>query len=143
MVEPMKIKRIKEKHLESLRKIRNANREWFFNKDIISQESQLSWYKSIKDNAKIKFYIIEIDEEVAGSLSLTKTKSGIEIGNILLDDRFRGKGIMTEAIKKIIKNKNKKFYARIILENTASQNLFERCGFVKSAYILELNVKNI
>lgn len=135
----MKIKKLNQEHLEPLRKLRNESREWFFNKDFITQEQQQVWYASIKNSKKVKFYIIEVGNQVAGSLSLTKTKEGIEIGNVLLDGNLRGKGIMTKVVNKLIKNKDKsKFYARILLENINSQNLFSRCGFVKTAYVMEL-----
>lgn len=134
----MKIKKLKKEHLDALRQMRNKNRQWFFDKNEITPGQQQAWYESICNSTKVRFYIIEIENEVAGSLSLTKTKEGIEIGNVLLDDRFRGQGIMTKAIGKLIKNKNKVFCARILLENIDSQNLFERCGFTKVAYIMEL-----
>jgi len=134
----MKIKKLKKEHLDALRQMRNKSRQWFFNKDEITPDQQRAWYASICNNPKVRFYIIEIDDEVAGSLSLTKTKEGIEVGNVLLDDRFRGQGIMTKAIRKLTKSKNKDFCARILLENIDSQNLFERCGFTKVAYIMEL-----
>lgn len=134
----MKIKKLKKEHLDALRQMRNKNRQWFFDKNEITPDQQRAWYASICDNTKVRFYIIEIENEVAGSLSLTKTKEGIEIGNVLLDDRFRGQGIMTKAIRKLVKTKNKVFCARILLENIDSQNLFERCGFTKVAYIMEL-----
>lgn len=134
----MKIKKLKQEYLEPLRKLRNSNREWFFNKDFVTPEKQQEWYESISRTKKIRFYIIEIENQVVGSLSLTKTREGVEIGNILLDDTFRGQGIMTKVIQKLIKNKKNKFYARILLENLNSQNLFKRCGFVKTAYVMEL-----
>lgn len=138
MARKMKIKKLKERHLDALRQLRNKNRQWFFNKSTITPTQQQAWYNSIRNDTKIRFYIIEVEDEVAGSLSLTKTKEGIEIGNVLLDNRFRGQGIMTKAIRKLIKNKNKDFFARILLENIDSQNLFERCGFTKVAYIMEI-----
>ena len=134
----MKVIKLNEKYIENLRVMRNENSQWFFDNRSITPEEQQKWYESIKINKKVKFYIIKIDNQVAGALSLTATKEGIEVGNIILDKNFRGKGIMTEAINKLVKNKKGKFYARILLENFNSQNLFERCGFKKTAYIVEL-----
>lgn len=134
----MKICKLKECHIEPLRKLRNENREWFFNNQIVTAEQQKVWYDYIIVNKKTKFYIIEDKDRVIGALSLTKTKEGIEVGNIILDEDYRGKGIMTKAIGKLVKNKKHKFYARILLDNLSSQNLFSRCGFKKTAYVMEL-----
>jgi len=133
----MKLQKLKKEHLETIRNIRNNNRQWFFNKLFITQKQQKKWFNEVKKNKKIKFYVIIVKNNIAGAVSMTKTKEGIEIGNVVLDEKYKGQGVMTEAIKKLIKNNKKIFYARILLDNNRSQLLFERCGFKKTAYIME------
>lgn len=136
----MKIVKLKKHHIEALRILRNNNREYFFNKKLITPARQESWFNSLESNKDVQFYVVEENKLVIGSLSLKKTPEGIEVGNVILDNNFRGKGIMTNLINELVKkSKGKVFYARVFLTNTDSQKLFERCGFKKIAYIMELN----
>jgi RimJ/RimL family protein N-acetyltransferase len=128
------LEQITRKHLEFVRKLRNENRQWFFNKRIISKAQQLEWYKHLDHN----FSIILLDGVPIGTISehhvhnveiLHRTYVGIyEIGNLMLDKKHQGKGYMTEAIRQMTK-RGGFFVAFVKPENSASLKVFERAEF--------------
>lgn len=79
---------------------------------------------------------IEFDKKVVGVVSLmhiNKIRKRAEIG-YWLGKRHWGKGIMTQAVREILKiafkrEKLHRIYAKIYQENTSSQKIMEKCGF--------------
>ena len=127
------LRKLQEKDLEILRQMRNENREWFFHNASISTEEQQHWYDNLPAN--LSFYVLEEDGRIIGSVSLTEHLEGVEVGNILLDAKYRGRGLMHVAISNLISQApGKRYYARVLAGNENSLRLFRSSGF-KDVYI--------
>jgi RimJ/RimL family protein N-acetyltransferase len=114
--------------LDKCRELRNKNRKWFGDDGIISESRHIAWYKSIKDN--FSFYVIELEGVVIGTISANEENGAIEIGNLTLDENYRGHGYMTKAAQKLIRPDGV-YVGRTLPENINSQKVFERLGFVR------------
>ena len=90
----------------------------------------------VKSSPYSKWYIIEIDEERAGSIYLTKQN---EIG-IFLNEGLQEKGIGSNALNLLIgKNPDLRYLANINPENKKSIKFFKKLGFTLIQYTYELN----
>lgn len=126
----MRVRPLKETDLEAVRRLRNADRAAFFDSREISPEDQRRWFAELP--ASVSFYVLEEEGEVIGAVSLTdQGPDGIEVGNVLLDRCYRGRGLMTAAIRDLCAGPAR-YFARILPGNTASQSLFGRVGFTES-----------
>jgi|DewCreStandDraft_4_1066084.scaffolds.fasta_scaffold131532_1 RimJ/RimL family protein N-acetyltransferase len=95
------------------------------------------------------FFAIEVDKKLAGSIGITlKTdiyRKNAEIG-YFLSKKFRGKGIMTNAVKIIVKyifdNKDIiRIYAEPMAKNIASRKVLENAGFSCEAILKNYIIK--
>ena len=90
----------------------------------------------VKSSPYSKWYIIEVDEERAGSIYLTKQN---EIG-IFLNEGLQEKGIGSNALNLLIgKNPDLRYLANINPENKKSIKFFKKLGFTLIQYTYELN----
>ena len=90
----------------------------------------------VKSSPYSKWYIIEVDEERAGSIYLTKQN---EIG-IFLNEGLQEKGIGSNALNLLIgKNPDLRYLANINPENKKSIEFFKKLGFRLIQYTYELN----
>ena len=90
----------------------------------------------VKSSPYSKWYIIEVDEERAGSIYLTKQN---EIG-IFLNEGLQEKGIGSNALNLLIgKNPDLRYLANINPENKKSIEFFKKLGFTLIQYTYELN----
>ena len=90
----------------------------------------------VKSSPYSKWYIIEVDEERAGSIYLTKQN---EIG-IFLNEGLQEKGIGSNALNVLIgKNPDLRYLANINPENKKSIEFFKKLGFTLIQYTYELN----
>jgi RimJ/RimL family protein N-acetyltransferase len=86
---------------------------------------------------------IEINGELAGSISLMKIEKGhkAELGYWLAKE-YRGQGIMSRAIAEMVrigfnKLKLKKIYAYVFTHNTASYRVLVKNGFKKEGLLIQ------
>lgn len=95
--------------------------------DPLNWNDHLSWFSS-RPNGRYD-YIIEYNGRRVGSVNLTPDSFvGVYIGEVDL----WGEGIGTSAIEWICqRHSREEFFAEIHEENTASQAIFEQCGFEK------------
>ena len=117
--------------LEAIRRLRNQHRESFFDTAEISAEQQARWFANQQGRAA-RFYVIEEDGNVIGTISVTDTDRGREIGNLVLDDRYRGRGLMTQAVRELTEPPGD-YFAEVKPGNHQSLAVFERAGFTQSA----------
>jgi len=82
-------------------------------------------------------FVIEIDNELQGviGLAIKKEHNKAELGYWISKD-MRGKGIVTSAVKQIIKYgfnklKLKRIYARFLDNNTSSERVMQKVGMTK------------
>ena len=114
---------------EFIRNLRNMDgvRQGFVQQEIISQEAHEQF---MKENSN--FFWICLDNSVAIGYT------GIINDDIRVatDPSHQGRGVGKFMINEIMKT-NPNSIAKVKIENEASLNLFESCGFKKMYYILE------
>lgn len=124
----VRIRLIEEGDLDVVRELRNRNREWFFDDREITAAQQAAWFESLRGKS-VRFYVIEHAGAVIGTISIDQGEVGMEVGNLILDPRYRGQGLMAEAVAELCRAPGT-YYARVKPGNDASVNVFERAGFV-------------
>ena len=111
-----------------------------FNTRRISKSEHLRYWK--KRLRKGNCYIITTLGKAIGFAKLDKTLEGYEVG-IYIDPQEQGNGYGTlalNAVKKIAVSKRiKVLFARIKINNRASQKIFEKNGFKAKYAYLEFN----
>ncbi len=92
--------------------------------------------------------VIDIDDELAGSVSLVKIEKGhkAELGYWLAKE-YRGQGIVSRAVAEMVKIgfnklKLKKIYAYVFTNNTASYRVLVKNGFKKEGLLIQHVKKN-
>lgn len=123
----MRVRPIEEEDLEAVRQLRNRNREWFFDAGEVSVAQQAAWFESLRSKP-IRFYVIEEAGAVVGTISVAERDDGREIGNLILDEGYRGRGLMADALAELCRAPGT-YYARVKPGNEASAHVFERAGF--------------
>lgn len=142
------LERLESKDLELLRKLRNGNRHSFFDVRHVSPEDQRVWWHRYQHEwpSTVEFYSIHLNNTLTvGFLSVRHLKTITmahppyvlqikEIGNILLQLRYRGRGIMHEAITEARRLHDPlTFWVSFVKDdNQPSLRLFERQGFVNA-----------
>lgn len=119
----------------------------FFSEDHLERISkQYQGGLSTFNKSFVFFYLIDQKTERCigwcGYHTWYKDHDRAEIGYVLFDDSYMGKGIMTEALKPIIQygfNKMKlhRIEAMVGPFNTASLKLMDKFGFVKEGHLKE------
>lgn len=135
------IKRIQELSQELMEhEKKNATREYLFNIDWALTEKGYQNYKSNIENDWI--YVVCIDDTIVGYMTcwIIKKKPWtnydvVEIGNLYIQDGYRGKGIGTELIneaKKLCKDKDIKYLKVDVLEDSKeAQKFYQKNGLYK------------
>ena len=115
-------------------------------------EEDAEWFINfvLSDNDPVKNFVIEINEEAAGSIGVTPDEDvyrlNAEIGYWLGEEHW-GKGIMTAVIKATIKYafdnlSVKRIYATPFATTIGSIKALEKAGFIKEATIRNGVIKN-
>ncbi len=146
MKEELKLRKIKTSDLERIMKLfpeKELLKNIGLNKKVseITRKFELNWIKdSIKNYSlkkpKIYNFGIELDGEYIGTIGINKfdhENKNVVIG-YWLGAEYRGKGIMTKALKKFLKEINKKFnpvriVAYVFTFNPSSAKVLKKCGF--------------
>jgi RimJ/RimL family protein N-acetyltransferase len=118
---------VEERDLETVRGLRNRNRRWFFHDAEISSEQHAQWFAGLV-GGPTRFYVIEEDGLVVGTISVTETGDGKEVGNLVLDDRYRGRGLMHRALAQLCAEPGT-YFARVKPDNADSLRVFAKAGF--------------
>ena len=94
---------IKKFDIETLRVWKNANRQAFFCKYVITEEQQELWYQGywIRNLHGLDFmYIVQCNGIDVGCIGYRIINRSIDLYNIMLGDTaFKGKGIIKQALK--------------------------------------------
>ena len=131
----LKLKEVDEKDVQFLYNLLEERKPvtYISHKKMPTYEEHVNFVKS---SPYSKWYIIEIDEERAGSIYLTKQN---EIG-IFLNEGLQEKGIGSNALNVLIgKNPDLRYLANINPENKKSIEFFKKLGFTLIQYTYELN----
>lgn len=153
---------IREAKIEDLKKIQELSQELIeFEKNMTKNEYLVSmnWalsnkgYENYKKNIEREndfLYVVCINENIIGYMTcwINNKKdwdkySTLEIGNIYVKEKYRGKGIGTELIntaKKICKEKDIKYMQlKVLSDNSSAINFYRKNGLFD--YILTQYVK--
>jgi RimJ/RimL family protein N-acetyltransferase len=123
----VQLRPIEAADLERVRELRNANSEWFFSAAEISREQQQEWFAQLRAR-RVRFYVIEEDGRVVGTISVTEGPDWYEVGNLLLDEEYRGQGLMGRALERVL-DASGRYYALVKPENLASLEVFRKAAF--------------
>lgn len=140
------LERLESKDLELLRRLRNGSRDHFFDNRHISVEDQKIWFNRYLRMwpSSVEFYSIHLNNAlIVGFLSVRHLKTITmshppyviqikEIGNLLLQIRYRGRGIMHEAITEARRLHDPLTFwvAFMKSDNNSSLRVFERQEFI-------------
>lgn len=127
----MRLRQPAESDLETIRQLRNANRQCFFYDREVTPEQHVAWFHALPIKP-IDFYVIEEAGTVVGTISATRSPNGIEIGNLVLADAARGKGLMRQAVRDLTTAPGH-YFARVKAGNTQSINVFLATGFARES----------
>jgi RimJ/RimL family protein N-acetyltransferase len=130
----MQLRRLTVDDLERVRQLRNASRHAFFDTREISADEQRSWFDRL-GRKPVQFYVVEEEGQVVGTISVSDTPNGREIGNLVLDEAFRGRGLMRRAVEELTAAPGI-YYAEIKPDNHASRAVFRETGFVDTVVIV-------
>ena len=93
----------------------------------ISAAQQLEWFERL-DSKPVTFFVIEEDGSVVGTVSVTVRSGDREIGNVVLDPAYRGRGLMRRAVEQLTAPAGD-YFADVKAGNVSSLNVFRGAGF--------------
>ena len=131
---------IRDGDLEFLRQLRNQERRWFFDQTEITPEAQQAWHGQLGRDPDNHWYMVRIGEQRAGCFSIkVGADKRAEVRCILLADEFRGRGVMTRAIRAAMEQLggDLRYFAEVLPDNAASLSLFSRLGFAPRFVMVE------
>jgi len=121
---------VTEDDLEFMRKLRNDNRKLFFKTDIISRDHQVKWFQSLRKNKNTTFYIILFDNVRVGTISCTEKKTERELGNVIIDEPYRRRGILSQVVSIFHKISSKPLVVQVRVDNSVALRVYESLGFI-------------
>ena len=134
----VELRKLRKNDLKMLRFWRNANRKFFFNKDVVSPKMQINWYydRYLK-NPNDTIYIVLYKNVPVGTLAMIKHDNGeLEIGRVMLGEKkYARKGIMGKALELLLKlyeennTDMKRFFLEVIRTNKSAIEFYEKHGF--------------
>ncbi|MFA5014474.1 MAG: GNAT family N-acetyltransferase [Actinomycetota bacterium] len=142
------LRTIEKDDIESIRKWRNENREYFFYKKIIKAPQQLDWFQTYINSSEYIF-IVEHEGLKVGCIGYRFLNDDIDVYNVILGNKkFRGKGIMSKALKLIcsyiMDNYNKEITLMVVPKNNARifylKNNFEEVRREEKFILMKLNI---
>ena len=129
-----------------LRQTETADLHYFFNfqldeeanylaaftpKDPTDKAAYLSKYTKLLSEPTVHMRTILVDNIIVGSISKFEMEGEAEI-TYWIDKNFWGKGIATTALRHFLTiEKARPIFGRTAFDNLGSQNVLEKCGFVK------------
>ena len=127
--------------LEFVRQLRNRLRHWFFDSRPVSPAQHRAWFDRLKQQPEAAFYVIRLDGVPVGTISLRETSEGTEVGNLMLNESARGRGIMQDVCRQLLVP-GRTYFARIKPENLPSLKLFMRLGFALTQVVMERSAES-
>lgn len=155
------LKPLNEEDIESLRILRNKEKQYFFTGDDITPEQQKVWYANyLKKNDDIMFKVVKKEEpdKFIGAIAVYEINSNegtAEVGRTVIDkEKAPEKGIGMEATKAVCKFAfdvlgMKKVVGEVLKNNERIIKVDLRAGFVmvgdkdEDTYLIEMTPKTI
>jgi RimJ/RimL family protein N-acetyltransferase len=132
----IQLQRLTEDELEFARKIRNKYREYFVYNEHISKKQHEEWFARYKDDSDYFFWVIvrvsgpSQEEEYIGTVAVKKMNSWMELHNVILDEKHRGKLILEyvfDQIKELFPSKE--WRLEVKADNDRAIRAYEKLGF--------------
>ena len=151
MEEDMVLSSINRDDLELLRKWKNANRESFFYKEIITESDQEKWYDKYISRENDYIFIVLYNGVKIGCIGYREIDGSIDIYNVILGkDEFSRKGLMSRALRifcsYLYDSIKKDITAKVLHENQAKlwymKNSFGKISKVEDFLLLKLDINN-
>jgi len=116
-----------------------------------TREDAIRWINMVKPlNDPVKYFAIEVEGEAAGSIAILPKEDVYRLNaetGYFLSEKYWGRGIITEALKTIVKYGFNTFdiiriYAEPYSDNYASRRALEKAGFSLEATFRKNVIKN-
>lgn len=140
----VQLDQIRAEDLEFLRRLRNAERRWFFDQTEITPDAQAAWYRSLQHDRRSRWFMVRVGGERAGCFSIRVDEhERAEVRCILLSPEFRGQGVMNKAIGDAMTEMGDhlRYFTEVMPDNENSLKMFERLGFRPRFVSLERTAK--
>src|SRR5579864_5763665 len=111
----MPLRPIESRDLDIIRRLRNNNRSAFLDDREISLDEQQQWFAGLAARP-VRFFVIEENNAVVGTISVTDRGQFKEIGNLLLDPAARQRGLMRAAVEQLTRDPGR-YYAEVKSHN--------------------------
>jgi RimJ/RimL family protein N-acetyltransferase len=128
----MRLRPLARADLDAVRILRNHSRAAFFDSSEISPDRHLAWFERLPMKP-VSFFVIEDDDIVVGTISLTDAAEGREVGNLTLAPSYRGRGLMRQAIAQLTTAPGR-YFAELRPDNEPSRRVFLSAGFVEQPH---------
>lgn len=103
----------------------------FTAKDPADREAYLEKFTRHLNDPTINMQTIRVDETIVGSIAKFDMRGDTEI-TYWIDKPYWGKGIATAALKDFLAIEHTRpIFGRVAFDNSGSQKVLEKCGFVK------------
>ncbi|WP_353146297.1 GNAT family N-acetyltransferase [Chryseobacterium sp.] len=103
----------------------------FTSKDSTNKEAYLAKYTKLLNDPTVNNQTIMAGTVIAGSIAKFIMEGDAEI-TYWIDKNFWGQGVATTALKEFLKIETARpIFGRVAFDNSGSQKVLEKCGFVK------------
>jgi ribosomal protein S18 acetylase RimI-like enzyme len=128
----IQLRSITRSDLEFLRILKNANREYFFYKNIISADAQAAWFKGYLDRPGDHMFVVQAEDKAAGCMGFRLEPQAVDCYNIIGAPACAGKGIMKRAMQLMCSYALKTCTMKIglqVLKDNPAVGFYKKCGF--------------
>ncbi len=99
----LELRTINYQDLDSLRTWKNEQREYFFFKDLISQEQQRKWYLSYQERPEDHMFVVVVNDVSIGCMGIRLLDGNWDVYNVILGlKNYGGKGLMSNAFQAML-----------------------------------------
>ena len=121
------------KDQESLRTWKNANRQYFFFKELIDADAQRRWFEGHLNRPDDHMFVVLASDKAVGCLGVRVLDDALDIYNVIGDERFNGKGYMSRGIRMMTKFARERYphlpLRLKVLKNNPAIQWYQRNGF--------------
>ncbi len=128
------LEKISKDDIEILRIWKNKNKKYFFYKDNITKEQQEKWFEEYLKRKDDFIFIINVNYVKAGCIGFRLIDKFIDIYNVIMDDDYKSKGIMSIAFKilyRFIRQRYNNAVTVKVLNNNPAVKWYREIGFRK------------
>lgn len=126
----LRLRLITEDDLDWVRKLRNDNQAYFFTQKNITRKQHQQWYKSLVVDSP-DFFVIWWGDNRVGTISViyNQDKKITTISNVLIEEGYRHRGILKEALEILKKEYGKNMELEVKSDNINAIKTYKRLGF--------------